>query len=557
MESRIAEALQYLHDFPDAKLAAVAREFGISRSTLQDRRNGSKSRKGRTATHSKLSQPEETAICRYIDRLDRINLAVRAEFVTDAANSILRARTSFKSAAIPTVGSKWTSRFLQRRGYKKKLQKKLHSERQSSEDLQRVNSYFNQLQTLLQEEQLQPEDIWNMDETGFRIGVGKDQLIITKRNKAHYFGIPENRESATAIEAISAAGAYIPAFLILAGQRHMARWYKTAELEENTKLIPSETGYSNDEISLFWIQHFQEHTAVTRSGKSGKRRLLILDGHGSHHTIEFIQFCDKNNVIPFGLPPNLTHLLQPLDVTVFQPLKHYQAKALDILVRDGVMDIGKLEFLSYIEDIRKKAFKKETIQSAFKKTGIWPFNPNKVLQEIASRQAERTPSPPLITSSSPFSTPVTLRQVNKMTTKISQGLKNDPFIDPQLSQDISRLSRASIANAAELLQTKRDLGRTQYAKKIQEQRRSLKNQPLQTGGILTVAEGRHMVQKKEENEVLRAQKIIEAAEQRAWNQRKRVFSEAAKKARNWYLTGRLSKAAIYETGYCCRYLKRF
>jgi hypothetical protein len=66
-----------------------------------------------------------------------------------------------------------------------------------------------------------------------------------------------------------------------------------------------------------------------------------------------------------------------------------------------------------------------------------------------------------------------------------------------------------------------------------------------------------MAQKKDEDEVRKAQRIVEAVEQRAWNQRKRVFSEAAKKGRNWYMTERLPKAAIYETGYSCRYLKRF
>jgi hypothetical protein len=59
-----------------------------------------------------------------------------------------------------------------------------------------------------------------MDETGFRIGVGKDQFVITRRKRSQYFGLAENRESATAIEAINAAGDHIPAFLILAGQVH-------------------------------------------------------------------------------------------------------------------------------------------------------------------------------------------------------------------------------------------------------------------------------------------------------------------------------------------------
>ncbi|KAM4067405.1 Tc5 transposase DNA-binding domain-containing protein [Hirsutella rhossiliensis] len=194
MESRIGEALQYLNDVPGAKVASVARAFGVPRSRLRYRLEGRQPKAGRPAANLKESRPEEAALCRYIDRLDHMNLAVRPEFVTDAANNILRERSG---QADFVIGSKWTTRFLKR------------------------------LEEVVQEQGIPPEDIWNMDETGFRIGVGKDQLIVTKRKRAHYFGIPENRESATDIEAISAGGACIPPFLILSGQMHMSSCIST------------------------------------------------------------------------------------------------------------------------------------------------------------------------------------------------------------------------------------------------------------------------------------------------------------------------------------------
>jgi hypothetical protein len=54
------------------------------------------------------------------------------------------------------------------------------------------------------------------------------------------------------------------------------------------------------------------------------------------------------------MPSNLTHLLQPLDVCVFQPYKHYHGLALDRLVRDGAIEITKLDFLSITEEVRSK-----------------------------------------------------------------------------------------------------------------------------------------------------------------------------------------------------------
>jgi AraC-like DNA-binding protein len=39
MEQRIREAYEYIENFPDAKIATVARDFEVSRSTLRDRLN--------------------------------------------------------------------------------------------------------------------------------------------------------------------------------------------------------------------------------------------------------------------------------------------------------------------------------------------------------------------------------------------------------------------------------------------------------------------------------------------------------------------------------------
>ena len=58
-----------------------------------------------------------------------------------------------------------------------------------------------------------------------------------------------------------------------------------------------------------------------RSQLRGEYRLLIVDGHASHVSIEFITFARKHKIICLCLPPHSTHLLQPLDVSVFGPLK--------------------------------------------------------------------------------------------------------------------------------------------------------------------------------------------------------------------------------------------
>jgi hypothetical protein len=241
-EAKIQEALSFIDENPRAKLRAVAREFGDPRDQLRNRYIGRQSRLGRTPANTKLSRPEEAALCLYIDRLEALNLSVRVEFIRDASNAILYKRASLaQKVNLPTVGQHWATRFYRRHGYSKTKQKKLDSDRQVAEDVERVGEYFNKLENVLNEGGFVPEDIWNMDETGFRIGEGKDQMVITRAKRPQYFSMPVSRESATVIEAILASSAYCPSFLIVSGKIHMARWYNLCELPGDAAIGVADT----------------------------------------------------------------------------------------------------------------------------------------------------------------------------------------------------------------------------------------------------------------------------------------------------------------------------
>lgn len=50
--------------------------------------------------------------------------------------------------------------------------------------------------------------------------------------------------------------------------------------------------------------------------------VLFVDGHSSHLTLELSNFCVENKIELIALYPNATHILQPMDVAVFHPLKN-------------------------------------------------------------------------------------------------------------------------------------------------------------------------------------------------------------------------------------------
>ncbi len=64
-------------------------------------------------------------------------------------------------------------------------------------------------------------------------------------------------------------------------------------------------------------------------------------------------------------------------------------------MRTGIPEFGKLDFLARVTIMRAKTFKKSTILSAFRKTGLIPFNLKIVLQKICPANSQTPPSRPV------------------------------------------------------------------------------------------------------------------------------------------------------------------
>ena len=71
-----------------------------------------------------------------------------------------------------------------------------------------------------------------------------------------------------------------------------------------------------------------------------------------------------------------------------QPYKHFHAAAIDAATRTGCPDSNKLEFLAALTSIREQTFKKTTVLSAFRQTGLIPFNPEIVLSKLSKPETE-------------------------------------------------------------------------------------------------------------------------------------------------------------------------
>jgi hypothetical protein len=184
-----------------------------------------------------------------------------------------------------------------------------------------------------------------MDEVGNALGPCANQTIISREDtRSTYVIKPKDREWVTAIECISAAGRSLMPLVIFKGQHVQRQWF----IPENTPqwtYTCSPNAFTSNDIGLQWLQDiFIPNT--TQDLIPGQYRLLILDGHKSHTTIEFMMKCTTNKIIPYYLIPHASHILQPLDLTVFSSLKRkYRAIINQYSYLDELAPIKKQLFL--------------------------------------------------------------------------------------------------------------------------------------------------------------------------------------------------------------------
>ena len=186
------------------------------------------------------------------------------------------------------------------------------------------------------------------------------------------------------MESIHSTGEKAPPFLILEGKVYLQKWFvKSVNLPPGTTIGLNNSGYIDDQLSMEFIKHFDQHT---KNSTTGKWRLLLSDGHGAHEHYDFLEYCYTHHIISYSLSPHTTHLMQSLDVACFQPLKHYHRQSIDQAVMLEATKFPVTEFFCIYNEIHERVFTSSTILSAFRKTRIHPFNPEKVIASLRIRQ---------------------------------------------------------------------------------------------------------------------------------------------------------------------------
>lgn len=371
----------------------IADEYGVGRSTLSRRARGVTRAQNVRYSDDRLLNPQQSSeLLEYINGLCKRDLPPSRQMIRNFATEIV--------GKIP--GKKWVDRWI---GYNNsKLATRwtsgIDAARKGADSAFKYNLYFELLRKKIEQYDIQPEHMYNMAEKGFMIGVlVKMKRVFSKKlydeGKLRAMLQDGNREWITTIACICGDGsALTPALIYQATTGNIQdSWLQDFDPAQHQCFFTSSpSGWTNHELGLQWLkQVFDRET----KGK-GRRpwRLLILDGHGSHITMEFIKYCDDNKILLAVYPPHLTHTLQPLDVVMFKPLSAAYTSELTafMIACQGLTSITKRDFFRLFWRAWSISFKPQTVKKAFEATGLSPFNPEVILKRFKVDDSSRPSS---------------------------------------------------------------------------------------------------------------------------------------------------------------------
>jgi hypothetical protein len=153
------------------------------------------------------------------------------------------------------------------------------------------------------------------------------------------------------------------------------------------------------------------------------------------------------------MPPHSSHLLQPLDVGCFSPLKRAYSREVESLIRHHINHITKLEFLPAFKAAFSQLFISANICSAFRGARLVLLQSDAVLSKLNVRL--RTPTPAALPEALwKARTPSNVRELEAQSTLIRDRVQRHKSSSPvSIIEAINQLKKGAevVMLSAELM----------------------------------------------------------------------------------------------------------
>lgn len=369
----------------------ASRQFNIPETTIRNKRDGIYEN-DTCGVQPVLNIQEEKRVVDWVHYLGKCGFPVTKEQLLDTVAALVKNLERPNPFKDGRPGKNWFLGFLKRHPTlsKRVAQNLPLSRNQITEGsirgwFGRVHSHFedNNLFEVFED----PKRIYNCDETAFFLCPKEKQVLVKKGSKRVYNRVAnDEKECLTVLVTVSADGDIAPPMVLYPYKR---------DIPKNIKLsVPGWWGLGYTESGWMTMESFYEYITNVFYPWLCENEVtfpivLFLDGHTSHISLPLTTFCKEKEIVLVALLPNATHVLQPLDVAVFRPVKGtWKDIVHDFRINNDYKRLKRPDFAKEVQKCFDRCLKAETIRNGFRCCGIFPFDPNNINYEKLLQQAK-------------------------------------------------------------------------------------------------------------------------------------------------------------------------
>ena len=360
------------------KLVMASKRFNVPLTTLGDHAKRGVDRIG-AGSPTVLTENEEKEIVVSVQVLQDIGFGLTKELVGVVVRDYSKDQpfrpNPFKDG-VP--GRDWWQQFLKRWAKELSIRKPQHlpTHRAISATVEVMDSWFTRVHDVYEVSGLNSlpacelqKYIWNCDETGFCTATTLKTILAKCGEKdVHETLGGSGRDYITILGAGSADGTRLPPFVVYKGKNLWARWMNGGPA--GAMYSVSNSGWMEGNNFLEWFTKL--FIPAVQNLTTKHHVVLFFDGHHSHLTLDLIESARQSKVHLICFPP---HCTQPLDVSVFAPVKTSWRKILkEHQLSTCAAVVTKEDFPMLLLRLWEVAFLPQHLKSGFIKCGLCPLN---------------------------------------------------------------------------------------------------------------------------------------------------------------------------------------
>ena len=270
-------------------------------------------------------------------------------------------------------GRRWLEGFeaRHRQRLRRRIVEHLSRARTTAMTQDNMTRYFDMLDALYLEYPIWMEAPWlifNLDETSLACDKTDAKVYATVGRKNNYKIVPDGTKlNFTLLCCVTASGWLLPPFILYRAEALNIAWMENGAPGAGYGV--SSSGWMFDINFEGWFEAIL--LPYVRRACHGFRVLLSYDGHNSHITYRTIEMARAHRITILCLPPNTSHVTQPLDVGVFRSLKLQWKQILTKFYMNPDNKVTKEILPSLVAQLWKK-LDRGNVVTGFRKSGLHP-----------------------------------------------------------------------------------------------------------------------------------------------------------------------------------------